>query len=337
MLSKLAVSFVAVICFFLAAAAAALSSAASYDPNLAWRALWYAKVSSCTNAAAVASWSCGQSCQYFPNFQLEGVFTNSTYDDLAFVGYDPEKNWIVLSLQGSEDIAEWITDADFKQAAAQTLFASAPSDAKIHDGFLHEWRSYSSQVLNAIDSVLAKNPNPAMILVTGHSLGGAVALLGGLKIIERFNTTIPVSIYTYGEPRVGNPQFAAWAQEFGFAANLPHTQHRVTHKSDIVVGLPNMDEFGTAWLHVPQEVWYDNDANVSYVLCTGNAEQGKEDPHCADSTIQISIHDHLYYLGICTGCECNSEQEAKNRFREAKLRKHPKWQKMIKSILDSKK
>merc|ERR1712000_436762 len=134
MLSKLSISFIGILLFVIAITSSSSFSLAavstSYDPQLAWTALWYAKVSSCTDASAVSSWTCGPSCAHYPNFQLEGVYTNKSMDDLAFTGYDPDRNIIVASFQGSEDATEWITDADFKQVPAQQIFPSAPADAR---------------------------------------------------------------------------------------------------------------------------------------------------------------------------------------------------------------
>ncbi|HJT23271.1 MAG TPA: lipase family protein [bacterium] len=65
------------------------------------------------------------------------------------------------------------------------------------------------------------------IFITGHSLGGALALLASilLKGQERFS-----ACYTYGCPRVGNEQFA----DHLFKVPV----YRCVHRADLVPGVP---------------------------------------------------------------------------------------------------
>lgn len=45
------------------------------------------------------------------------------------------------------------------------------------------------------------------LFVTGHSLGAAAAALCSADLLDRFN--IPSTLYTFGEPRVGDHAFAS--------------------------------------------------------------------------------------------------------------------------------
>jgi triacylglycerol lipase len=44
----------------------------------------------------------------------------------------------------------------------------------------------------------------AEIFVTGHSLGGALAVLAAVDIKHNISPESEVILYTYGQPRVGN-------------------------------------------------------------------------------------------------------------------------------------
>ena len=46
------------------------------------------------------------------------------------------------------------------------------------------------------------------IYITGHSLGGAVAVLSALDVRESFSNTM--AVYSYGQPRLGNDQLAQY-------------------------------------------------------------------------------------------------------------------------------
>ena len=57
---------------------------------------------------------------------------------------------------------------------------------------------------------------PAQILITGHSLGGALAKICALDLsVNKVDgtATIPVKVVTMGEPRVGNEHFKNVFQE----------------------------------------------------------------------------------------------------------------------------
>jgi hypothetical protein len=156
----------------------------------------------------------------------------------------------------------------------------------------------AAAMLKDVQLMLTKNPG-ATVFVTGHSLGAAVALHAAVDIIR--TTGAHVHLYNYGEPRVGNPAFAAWA-----AATLTEgRQFRVTHARDPVPHLPPLD-FG--FIHTPHELWYDNNGNTTWRDCKDSSTA--EDPTCSDSVLPIDVEDHLLYLGICTECSCTSAKHA---------------------------
>lgn len=90
-----------------------------------------------------------------------------------------------------------------------------------HTGFLDT----AEELKPKIDQVLRKVKTP--VFITGHSLGGALALLSSILLPgrERF-----AACYTYGCPRVGNGQFA----DFLFKVPV----YRCVHRADIVPGVP---------------------------------------------------------------------------------------------------
>ena len=78
--------------------------------------------------------------------------------------------------------------------------------------------------------MLKKYPN-ALIYVTGHSLGGAIAVLTAAELsLEKYDYNL-ATVYTYGKPRVGNKKFASWFDDRldGF---------RIIHNKDIVPANP---------------------------------------------------------------------------------------------------
>lgn len=82
----------------------------------------------------------------------------------------------------------------------------------------------------------------ARVVVTGHSLGAAMASLllangtvcSGLDQIT-FGHLVERPVYTFGQPRVGNSQYAEWMTRHLFPSG---EWYRVVHHEDPVPHLP---------------------------------------------------------------------------------------------------
>jgi hypothetical protein len=111
----------------------------------------------------------------------------------------------------------------------------------VHAGFYAAWRTgnFHARVLDRVAQIFHSPEVMGMgmrILVTGHSLGGALASLAALEI-KNENPGARVGSYTYGSPRVGNKLFsdmynAVVPDTFKLATKedpIPH-QPKVTYK-----------------------------------------------------------------------------------------------------------
>jgi pimeloyl-ACP methyl ester carboxylesterase len=111
-----------------------------------------------------------------------------------------------------------------------------------------------------IQAVL-KAATPTKIFVTGHSLGGALAVLTA----EKINTVLPGrvrAVYTFGMPRTGDRNFAT-----GYNQSLGARTYRLAHGNDVV---PTVAPSSLGFRHVGR-----------YLHC---ARQGKFDPQALDPT-----------------------------------------------------
>ncbi|KAJ1345234.1 hypothetical protein BSLG_000748 [Batrachochytrium salamandrivorans] len=81
-------------------------------------------------------------------------------------------------------------------------------------------------MMTSIRTAQKKYPGFKLVF-TGHSLGGALASLATADYVNHESgDTSNVSLYTYGEPRVGNSQWADWFD------SLSITSYRVTSQGD---------------------------------------------------------------------------------------------------------
>jgi predicted lipase len=89
-------------------------------------------------------------------------------------------------------------------------------------------------------------PN-ANITLTGHSSGGAFAVLAGLDLV-RFYAVERFLIYTYGQPRIGmlTTNLSLGNKAFAQRVNAIFGEriHRVTFGSDLVTYMPSRNFLG---------------------------------------------------------------------------------------------
>ncbi|VDO31915.1 unnamed protein product [Haemonchus placei] len=180
----------------------------------------------------------------------------------------------------------------------------------------------------SVEEVL-KDPKYAgyKTVFTGHSLGGALAALAAARTAKQgFRTGDQITMYTYGEPRVGDAQFAT-----NFDAMIKDS-YRVVFRRDIVPHLPacakDKSWFGDSDTsrpcdinvinkpyHHSTEIWYPDsmEPGAHYIECTG--EPRGEDFTCSDKLkfyydqSNSYIWDHRHYFTVRvpeygkTGCD----------------------------------
>lgn len=94
----------------------------------------------------------------------------------GYVGYSSTHSAIIVAFRGSSDAKNWIDDFD----ATHTTYSKC-SGCSIHKGFYQGYMTVSSTVKSQITTLASKYRN-APIYVTGHSLGGALAVVAALDI-----------------------------------------------------------------------------------------------------------------------------------------------------------
>ncbi len=132
---------------------------------------------------------------------------------------------ILAAFRGSESKADW-------NANIQAGKATGPLVGGVHEGFLEAFQAAAYELGH---SVARLRDNQQRIWLTGHSLGGALAVLLAATLLDASRqTTIPIDgLYTFGAPRVGDKRFAA-----AINAGIKGANFRVVNLEDIVPHLP---------------------------------------------------------------------------------------------------
>lgn len=157
---------------------------------------------------------------------------NSQWNITGFWGI--YKNYLIVSFRGTNNIGDW--KKNFKLLQNHEFCLEEGIDGiKTHYGFSQTvaggWEDFLKD-LNEL--LLQENPskNNCKLLLTGHSLGGALAVLIAyrLSFLPQFSSKIQ-AIYTYGAPRVGNRKFKE-------SCKVAH--YRFNYGNDPVPALPSI-------------------------------------------------------------------------------------------------
>lgn len=248
----------------------------AYNETLA-RKFWDLCMGSYCRPSRISSWDLGFVSDLYPGVTDITVVINSTGNACGFTAYNPPEDEVLIVFRGTEplSIKNWIDDLD-------TFFTDYPCDGcRVHEGFYHTYLDIQATILKAAKDLFAKYPKSRK-LVTGHSLGGALAVHASVDIIKNFGEID--EFYTYGSPRVGNQAFANYVNGM-IKGNF---NSRITHYKDPVPHLP-LESWG--FVHVDREVFYNQD-NSAYTIC-----QAGEDQTCSNNYLDVYVLDHLNYMG----------------------------------------
>jgi len=250
---------------------------AQYSEILGIKYFYYAGASYC-HPESIESWTC--SFCSVANVTATVLYDQKT-DTQAYVGYELASNSVMISFRGTDilSLPNWIEDLSF----GKTRDYNQCAGCKIDDGFAKCHDAIENDVYANVKQRMAMYPGAGLVVV-GHSLGGALAVLTAADLAVSYPNT-SISVYTYGCPRVGNPAFAQYFN------SLNSTSYRVVHWADPVARLPPQQ---VNYEHVESQIFY-NQPSTNYEVCAGD-----EDPHCSDKLVfdPLGIIDHLTYMKI---------------------------------------
>eukprot|EP01132_Coremiostelium_polycephalum_P008237 gene8237-10125_t len=235
------------------------------------------------------NWTCPYCSynNYSTPVQVTSLLQYDPTNTFGFLGFSPDDQTIILAFRGTEgtSLENWITNLNFPKTEP---YPGKFPGALVHSGFYQAYNHVKAQVESGLQNVTKLCPTCTKFIITGHSLGGALAILAATDIYDSGLSTLPVEIYTFGAPRVGNVAFVEY-----FETTVIQSVWRLVNNRDIVPHLPPMD---LNFYHLPVEVWFNSTADpLQYVICDPTGE----DPNCSDSLlVALNIPEHLDYLNI---------------------------------------
>jgi V8-like Glu-specific endopeptidase len=125
---------------------------------------------------------------------------------------------VMVSFRGTESTADWLSNLN-------VIAVDTDAYGTVHAGFFNQFTALRGE----IEQIFRSRPQRP-VLITGHSLGGALALLGAATWVE----AEPLQgLYTYGQPMVGKADFVRSVRR-----RLLDRYYRFVNDSDVVPRVP---------------------------------------------------------------------------------------------------
>ncbi|MCA9237441.1 MAG: trypsin-like peptidase domain-containing protein [Planctomycetales bacterium] len=157
----------------------------------------------------------------------------------------------LVAFRGTETLGDWIADLN-------VLGTSQPY-GRVHRGFYFALEDARARLEQKLQTLRA-----GRVILTGHSLGGALATLAAAQWHGAHNI---VGVYTYGQPRVGKADFAEFV-----AQRYPDNFYRFVNDDDVVTRIP------PGYKHVGRLFHFDSGGHVEERLEAVAPQAGETEP-----------------------------------------------------------
>jgi hypothetical protein len=242
-------------------------------------------------------------------FLLVGTFDQARVGVVGDLGYRVFLNRahasIVLAFRGTSNTENMIRDMDKALVPADlaTLYPglsyASATVPRAHKGFQAatlELQRRDGGYIRALQEVYKIAPGLDLI-ITGHSLGGAIALNAAANLALTANATglpVPRALFTYGQPEVGEGAFGdALARAVGTDRYV-----RVVSSNDVVPHMLDDPDDDVRHARDIPEVWFPSATQPTIQVCTGKAN-----PSCSSGSkcSDRSWSNHSWYGGFWAG------------------------------------
>jgi len=143
---------------------------------------------------------------YNSPMQFDKFFQDKSTSTEAFIAINHDESKVILAFRGSQELRNYKTCTTFK------LVPFTGGQGKVLSGFLKAWNSVKDSILLRLGQIIT-NPSKYTLVITGHSLGGALATIASVDIFNYFKNKyqkVPGNfiMVNFGAPMVGNKDFA---------------------------------------------------------------------------------------------------------------------------------
>lgn len=202
----------------------------SFDPGLALNTV---------RLSRIAYLDADQAEQELAAMGLAGFQHFSGPSTQAVIAEDLTTRYLAFRGTESTNHIDWLRDAEFRPTPG--VYGT-----KVHSGFR---RALDEIWFDLLPMIPATN---RALVITGHSLGGGLAVLTAARLEAQGHTVD--AVYTYGAPRPGLRDFAG-----AYTATLGSRTFRVINHIDLVTRVPLLVQ---NFRHVGRRMYFDGRENL---------------------------------------------------------------------------
>ena len=214
------------------------------------------------------------------------IFSSLVTDVTGYIAVDRTRSLTVLAFRGSRSIRNFIADVDIIQVQTDIC-----DGCEAHQGFWDSWVEARAGILAALKTTAIQNPR-SRVVVTGHSLGGAIAAIAAAEIRK---VGVPSDLYTFGSPRIAGRKLSDFITNQNAGGNF-----RITHFDDPV---PKMPPLFLDYVHISPEYFIDKGNGI--VPTATDIKQLSGDVNNLGNTgepFKLDLAAHLWYFGKVDEC-----------------------------------
>jgi hypothetical protein len=186
---------------------------------------------------------------------------------------------LIVSFRGTSNKNNWDENKRIRLVPFKYATDFSPKrDLNVHEGMQNSYTELQQKLRKFLNE---KTFNQFQkVVFTGHSLGGALAMLAAAEYAGVVRYASKISVLAYGSPRVGNKMFAHYLNV------RIHSIYRQVEKNDLIPHIPGTD---IGFVHVGREFYF---AYSKMHFCFSS-----EDPHCSRSHKTVQLVPHQWYRG----------------------------------------
>lgn len=213
-----------------------------------------------------------------PGVNCHQYISNKLGTELIIVSSDLHR-YVAVCFAGTDNVRDVLHDIDIKKIPFR---ASSPEYGSVHAGFhrtLFGEGLYDKHIKPSIQSLLEQHPDYT-VYTTGHSLGGAAAVMAGVSLVldlpkrpsnndDDNDKDLIVHSLSYGTPMTGDEAWKDFVDR-EMLLNNRMSVWRFVYERDLIPRAP------LTFYHVGHTVQLDRHQVSAYYWHYGNKEQGYE-------------------------------------------------------------
>jgi hypothetical protein len=274
----------------LAPSPARAAAGAAYDTGVAKQYVSLAYAAACAKDDLYPAWKCPWCKKVdgaYAGFKPDAYVAHAKTNGAAFTGYNAATKEIFVVYR-STVLTSWrsilvdftFDKVDFKSGGAK--------HGQVHRGFNDAYFALDQAGVGASVARLLQAHKDASVVLVGHSLGGALVTMAAADLGPK-NPARRFYVYSFGAPRLGDQEFAAW---FGRLPNV--VNHRAVTADDPVPHTPKLKQ-GFVHVDSSQEHWFKQIPDAQPQACPKGDSQACSNQLVAPANFAGA---HASYLGL---------------------------------------